>query len=403
MLSVDEARQLVLDRAQPLPAVATPLADAQGRVLAEPIVSDIDSPPHDKSIVDGYAVISADIIASGIELTVLEEVTAGAVPRRAVEPGTATRIMTGAPLPTGADAVVMVEQTHAAADHVRILQSAVKAGQNIVRRATSLAQGQSVLQLGKLLRAIEIGLLAEVGRSTVATIPRPRVAVLTTGNELVAPPVLPGPGQIRNSNGPMLSASVRSSDAEAADLGIARDDPTDLRRAISAGLTHDVLVVSGGVSAGILDLVPTILQELGVEQVFHKVNLKPGKPIWFGVRRGDSDRSTLVFGLPGNPVSALVCFELFVRPAIQKLRGLPPSGLRRISGNLARDHQQRGERPTYWPAALSENAVTPLPWKGSGDLRTLADANCLAFFAAGDRLFRTGEQIEALLFADSAY
>jgi molybdopterin molybdotransferase len=166
-------------------------------------------------------------------------------------------------------------------------------------------------------------------------------------------------------------------------------------------LASDVLLLSGGVSAGVLDLVPQVLGELGVKQVFHKVSLKPGKPLWFGVHRpAGSQRETLVCGLPGNPVSGLVCFELFVRPAIQKLRGLPPTGLSSISAKLTCDHQQRGDRPTYWPAVVAAKevaAVTPLKWQGSGDLRTLTDANALAIFPAGERLFRTGETITALL------
>ncbi|HEY2411399.1 MAG TPA: gephyrin-like molybdotransferase Glp [Pirellulaceae bacterium] len=397
MLSVDEALERVLELARPLPAVATALSEARGRVLAETIVSDIDSPPHDKSIVDGYAVIAADTVKLPAELAVLEEITAGAVPTRTVERGMATRIMTGAPVPTGADSIVMVEQTDLVGDCVHILKDA-KAGQNIVRRGTSLAKGQTVLQPGKLLRPIELGLLAEVGRTMVSAIPRPRVAVLVTGNELVGPSVTPGPGQIRNSNSHLLSGLVQqATGAFASDLGIARDDPAELMRDINAGLSRDVLILSGGVSAGVLDLVPKVLTQLGVSEVFHKVSLKPGKPLWFGHKLRCEGHETLVFGLPGNPVSSLVCFELFVRPAIQKMRGLEPSGLKRISGQLTCDHQQRGERPTYWPAALQGERVTPLSWKGSGDLRTLTDANCLAFFPAGERLFRGGEEVEALL------
>jgi molybdopterin molybdotransferase len=416
MLSVDQALQLVLEHAAVLPPHSTPLKLATGRVLAESILSDIDSPPHDKSVVDGYALIAADVAGSGVELTVLEEVTAGEVPTRPVVTGFATRIMTGAPIPAGADAVVMVEQTQLAGDRVVILQAPVKSGQNISRRASSLARGQAVLHPGKLLRPIEIGLLAEVGRSTVKIVPPPRVAILATGNELVSASAAPGPAQIRNSNGPLLIALARAAGAEATDLGIARDNESDLRRAIESGLAHDCLVLSGGVSAGVLDLVPKVFEQLGVDQVFHKVNLKPGKPLWFGVstqarsasegsgrQAGSSgETSTLVFGLPGNPVSSLVCFELFVRPAIQKLLGLPSVGLRRHTARLLQDHHQRGERPTYWPAAWKEtdNMVTPLAWKGSGDLYTLTVANCLAYFPAGEQHYQAKQEIQILLFPE---
>jgi molybdopterin molybdotransferase len=296
----------------------------------------------------------------------------------------------------------MVEQTELAGERVQVRQAPVKSGQNIMRRATSLARGQTVLSPGKVLRGIELGLLAEVGRASLFTIPPPRIAILATGNELVRPTEVPGPGQIRNSNGPLLQGLVRQCGGATVPLGIARDEAGELLRDIEAGLSRDVLVLSGGVSAGVLDLVPQVLAQLGVTQVFHKVNLKPGKPLWFGVaRRENSPRQTLVFGLPGNPVSTLVSFELFVRPAIEKLSGRQPQGLRRANARLTKEHKQRGDRPTYWPALLSEtdgeSSVTPLPWQGSGDLRTLTDANCLAFFPAGEKVFAAGDEVAVLL------
>jgi molybdopterin molybdotransferase len=189
----------------------------------------------------------------------------------------------------------------------------------------------------------------------------------------------------------------RSAGADAIDLGIVRDESAALAGSIAAGSKHDMLVLSGGVSAGVLDLVPMAFQKAGVEQIFHKVNLKPGKPLWFGHKLRCEGHDTLVFGLPCNPVSSLVCFELFVRPAIQKLRGLASTGLRQAASRLTCDHQQRGDRPTYWPSSLQNEGVTPLPWKGSGDLRTLTDANCLAIFPASERLFRAGDEINVLL------
>jgi molybdopterin molybdotransferase len=402
MLSVEQALQLVLDQAQPVPVRKVLAGEALGCVLAEPVVSDIDSPPHDKSIVDGYAIIAADAGSPGVELAVLEEVTAGEVPTKTIEQGTATRIMTGAPIPVGADAVVMVEQTAPAGERIRILQSPVKPGQNIMRRAASLARGQMVLQPGKVMRAIEIGLLAEVGCQRVPVFPRPRLMVIATGNELVNFWETPGPGQIRNSNTLLLWGLAHQPGAFTGMHEIVRDDAASLREKIGANLNHHVLVLSGGVSAGVLDLVPQVLAELGVEQIFHKVSLKPGKPLWFGVKRYPKhDRQTLVFGLPGNPVSGLVCFELFVRPAIEKLSGREPKGLPRVTATLAKEHKQRGDRATYWPAVVVEEGdsrqVTPLAWQGSGDLRTLTDANCLAYFPPGDRVFSAGEPVEALL------
>ncbi|MDX1948656.1 MAG: molybdopterin molybdotransferase MoeA [Pirellulaceae bacterium] len=402
MLSVDEALKLVLDHAPPLPARSIPLESVLGCLLAEEVASDIDSPPHDKSIVDGYAVIASSVSQPNAVLSVLEEVTAGALPTRPVEPSTATRIMTGAPLPAGADAVVMVEKTSLemapSGERVTIHEPPARAGQNIVRRGTSMRRGQTVLPAGTAIRAIELGLLAEVGRESVLAIPRPRVAILATGDELVPHGQVPSAGQIRNSNGPLLAGLVRQAGGEPVELGIARDEKGDLARLVLSGLDADVLVLSGGVSAGVLDLVPQVLADLGVRQVFHKVNLKPGKPLWFGERIKADGRRTVVFGLPGNPVSSLVCFELFVRPALAKLCGVEPKGLPQIWAALAIEHQQRGDRPTFWPAKLeSGELVTPLAWQGSGDLRTLAEADCLAYFPPGDRIFAAGEMVAVSL------
>jgi len=401
MIGIEEALQRVLSHAQSLTALEVPLAGALGLILAEDVASDIDSPPHDKSVVDGFAVQAASAKA-GTELVVLEEVVAGQLPSHEVTAGTATRIMTGAPIPHGADAVIMVERTEilgsVSPPRVRLLQD-VKAGQNIMRQAASMRRGETVLHGGRRLSGIEIGLLAEVGRSRVRVVPRPSVAVLATGNELVGVDVTPAAGLIRNSNGPMLAALAQQGGAVAAPLGVARDDASDLRAKIEQGLMHDVLVLSGGVSEGVLDLVPRVLTEAGVEPVFHKVHLKPGKPLWFGICRSNQ-KTTLVFGLPGNPVSSLVCFQLFVLPALQAMMGDRPTGLPRLTVPLAASHFQRGDRPTYWPATwigeFTQRSVKPLAWQGSGDLRTLAAADGLAFFPAGDRMYEIGEQVEVL-------
>lgn len=400
MLSVELALDKVLTHARPLAAQRVPLAEAVGRVLAEEVTSDVDSPPHDKSIVDGYALRFADLAAGKAELSLLEQVVAGSLPTQPVRPGTATRLMTGAPVPDGADTIVMVERTEMLGDAgpVRIDDPKLVAGQNIMRRASSIRHGETVLERGRRLRPIEIGLLAEVGHVDVLAVRRPRVAVLSTGNELVAANMSPGAGQIRNSNEPMLVACALEAGAVPIPLGIARDEPGDLRARIAEGLSADVLVLSGGVSAGVLDLVPGVLAGLGVEQVFHKVRLKPGKPLWFGVLPGEQKR--LVFGLPGNPVSSYVCWELFVRPAIQLLAGSRATPLERISGLLAAEYRQRGERATYHPSVVRHGpqgiSIEPLAWRGSADLRCLAAANALACFPPGERTFSPGDTIEAV-------
>ena len=415
MITVDEALRLVLEHAQPLPAHAVPLHESLGLVLAEEVASDVDSPPYDKSIVDGYAVQAKDLASGEARLTILEEVVAGSVPSQPVRAGTTTRVMTGAPLSEGADAVVMIERAELISDGdaatVVLRESRVSAGQNIMRRAASVHKGEIVLQPSTMLRPIEIGMLAEVGRATVRAVPRATVAILPTGDELVPPEQTPGPGQIRNSNGPMLAASVTRAGGIARELSIARDDREQLRQQIAAGLESDVLVLSGGVSAGVLDLVPGVLAELGVRQVFHKLRLKPGKPLWFGVLERDG-RQRLVFGLPGNPVSSLVCFELFVRPAMSRLAGGSGEGLPRVPAKLAREFVHRGDRPTYHPAVLQNVAapatslhaspltlpeVTPVTWRGSADLRALAAANSLVLFPAGSQTHAAGEIVEVLL------
>ena len=406
MLSVAEALDLIAAEALPLPPRLHATLESIGLVLGESVASDIDSPPYDKSTVDGIALQAASITARGSELEILEEITAGNVPTREVVPGHGTRIMTGAPIPPGADAVVMVEKTEpaAAASQARVLEFPIRPGQNIMRRGISMQAGQAVLAPGdpqhpKVLTPAMLGLLAEVGRTRIRAYPRPTVALLSTGNELVDCEQAPGPGQIRNSNRPMIWALIQQAGGTPWDLGVARDTAEDLSRSIRHGLRGDIFVLSGGVSAGVLDLVPQVLGDHGVRPVFHKVDLKPGKPLWFGVspEDGQSGQRSLVFGLPGNPVSSLVCFELFVRPAIAALMGKGMRGTPVRRATLTQSHQSRGSRPTYWPARFEEHlgaiAVTPLSWKGSGDLKTLADANCLAHFPGEERLFAAGETV----------
>ena len=408
MISVKEALQLVLSHASPGKTARVPVLESVGCVLAEEVISDIDSPPHDKAMMDGYAICIDDLVAdseeeSPVELDIIEEVTAGDVPTKPLSSGKATRIMTGAPVPENVGAVVMVEQTDLLREssqeqpaRVRIQNAALPEGANILPRATSLAIGQTVLARGTAIRPIEVGVLSEVGKTEVEVFGRPTVAVMTSGNELVTPDVKPGPGQIRNSNNPMLVALAQRAGGIVTDLGIARDEENAIRDLVSAGLKHDVLILSGGVSAGVLDLVPKVLSDSGVEQVFHKVKLKPGKPVWFGVCKSN-EQKTLVFGLPGNPVSSLVCFELFTRAAMAKMRGGDEAAPPAQRARLQTPHQQRGDRPVYFPGALIDGedglAVTALPWQGSADLSTLAQANCLIYFPAGERQYDAGEVV----------
>jgi molybdopterin molybdotransferase len=262
-----------------------------------------------------------------------------------------------------------------------------------------MCRGQTVLAAGMRLRPQEFGLLAAVGRTAVRVHPSPAVAVLSTGDEVVEAPQVPTHGQIRNSNGPMLAAQVASTGAVARCLGIAGDREDSLRPRIEEGLKSPVLLLSGGVSAGKRDLVPDVLGELGVEAHFHKVEMKPGKPVLFGTRGG-----SLVFGLPGNPVSTLVCFELFVRPAIRRLQGQPEPGPRLLEATVAEDFTHRSDRPTYHPARLAFGGngwmVRRVAWFGSADLRAMIDANALVVLPKGDHRYVAGQRLQVLRLAD---
>lgn len=407
MHSVSDALALVLEHARRLQARMLPVtADLLELVLAEDIASDMDMPPHDKSMMDGFAVRSADCAGRAL-LNVIEEVLAGQTPTRSIGPMQATRIMTGAPIPEGADAVVPIEHVRVQGDQVLIETPPARVRANILDRAREMRRGDKVLPAGTLLTPQVFGLLATVGRPAVQVYPRPQVAVLATGDELVevgepgasatgAP--LPGPGQIRNSNGPMLLAQVAQAGGQPRSLGIARDNRDSLRTLITAGLQSAVLVLSGGVSAGKVDLVPEILGELGVVAHFHKVAMKPGKPVFFGTHaRAGGEPACLVFGLPGNPVSSLVCFELFVRPALRQLMGLEP-GPAMLSLALAEDFSHRTDRPTYYPARLDviRGLVHPLPWFGSSDLRALVPANGFILLPTGDHQHRAGQVFPCL-------
>jgi len=403
LVYVADALAAMLAAVSPLAPRRVALSEALGALLAEALQADADSPPHRKAMMDGYAVVGEDLLAGEGEFEILEEVTAGLTPKQAVKSGSATRVMTGAPVPDGADAVVMIERAEGTGDasRVRLRDPAFRPGQHIMQQGEVWRAGETVLAEGVSIGPAQIALAAEAGYDALLVRPPPRVAVLATGNELVPPGTPLTPGKIRNSNGPLMVAMVRQAGCSVVDLGIARDDAAALREAIALGLSSaDVLVLSGGVSAGVLDLAPAALAACGVEQVLHRVRIKPGQPLWFGVRRGASDQP--VFGLPGNPVSTFVCFQVFVRPLLEQL-GAPRTMPSLAKAELAADFRHKGDRPTYFPAVLElpsprgeRQRVRPLAWRGSSDLRGLAQANALAVFPAGDRQFSAGEVVEVL-------
>ncbi len=404
MISVSQAWQEISQRIpQPTRSTCT-LTKALGRFTAADIQSDLDSPPFDKSLVDGFAILIDDLQSSQ-SLLINETVHAGQTPTQPVKTGTATQIMTGAPIPEGAEAVVMIEDctVDLAAHTVAIQNMTVTLGSHIMRQGKSLSCGDVVIPAGSKIRPVEIGLLAEVGCAEVPVATQPNVAIICTGDELVDVDQHPQAGQIRNSNEALLISLVTASGGNAIPLGIGRDNEMELSDKIQQGLQHDVLLLSGGVSMGEKDLVPALLHQAHVLEVFHKVQLKPGKPLWFGQAEGRQQR-TLVFGLPGNPVSSLVCYILFVAPLIRAYQ----QGTRGIDiqpdsyAELTAPYTLRGDRPTYHPGRLDwisgKWSVTPLPWSGSADQQALAQANCLAFFQPPQREYDIGEQISVLPF-----
>jgi molybdopterin molybdotransferase len=403
MLGVEEALAIVLETAPVMPAETVPYLEAAGRVLQEEIRADRDSPPFDKAMMDGYAVIASDLARVPRDLTVTGEIPAGADPRRLgrVEPGAAARIMTGAPVPPGADAVLVVEETETlpgGPDRVRAKVS-VRAGENLARRGEDLRKGDLLLAPGEYVGPGEIGVLASCGATRVRVGGRPRAAILATGDELVPPEETPDGGRIRNSNGPLLLALLRRAGIEGRDLGIAPDEPAGLRALLERGLETDVLLLSGGVSMGVYDLVEQGLRNLGVEILFERVAIKPGRPFTFGRRGG-----CLVFGCPGNPVSTYVIFQVFARAALRKMAGFRAPAAAPLRGILESPVKQRPGRAGYAQARAvwrgDHYEVSVLRTSGSADFVTCARGNALAILPPDAPELPAGAAVDLVLLDD---
>lgn len=395
MLSVEEALDRILADAGSQPVVVTDLADALGLVLAQPVSADIDSPPFHKSLMDGFAVRATDLPSGRGKLTQIGELLAGQTPSTSVGPGQAVQIMTGAPIPTGADSVVMIERTTLDGDVVTVTDPEFQVGQNIMPRGREFAADETVLAPGHRIGPAELGLLAAVGCVRPNVYRRPQIAIVSTGDEIVAPDEFPGPGKIRNSNESTLAAAARQIGADPVRLGIVGDNEQDMKERIGEGLKSDVLILSAGVSAGKRDLVPGVLDSLGVRQILHGVAFKPGKPLWVGCRE-----NTLVFGLPGNPVAVLCCFEVFVKTALRARQGLADPKPKMAPMPLAVDFCYSTRRTTYHPARTRITqgglAVEPVSWYGSPDLRALTFADALVVIPPGSGPHRAGDVLSVL-------
>jgi molybdopterin molybdotransferase len=402
MISMDEAIRIVLQHTSAIDGTNVDLMDALGCTLREDVRSDIDMPPFDKATMDGYAVVGEDVADARPEnpavLEVIEEIPAGSVPGKVVSNGQASRIMTGAPMPDGADTVVMVEDTVAERDGLGVRVLAVtEEGRNVVPLGEDVRCNQIVLEAGTLIRPPEIGILATVGVVSVPVYRRPIVGVVATGSEIVEPGNHPAAGQIRNSNGYSMMAQALRSGAETRYLGIVEDDEAALNAVISRGLDEcDVVLLSGGVSAGIYDLVQGAMRDCGVEIYFDRIRMKPGKPLTFGALG-----KKLVFGLPGNPVSAVVGLELLVRPAVRKMQSMSEVHRPMVRGKLAQGFRQSPGRKQFVPARSDEvNGCWESRWvghHGSADLFSLSRANSLFVVEAEVEALDAGAEVDIVL------
>jgi molybdopterin molybdotransferase len=402
MISVAEAIQVVKNQSRALPTESVPLASARGRFLAQDIVADTDLPPFDRSQMDGYALRANDVQTVPAKLKIVGESAAGRGWHHQLQPGQAVRIMTGAPVPSGADSVQQVELTRELdkLDGVREVEilEAVASGRSIVRRGSEIKAGETVLSAGEQITAAAMAVLASFGYAQINVGRRPRVAVLATGSELVAIGEKPGQDQIRDSNNFSIGAYAELAGAIVDRLPLTGDDTSLLKSQITqAAERSDVVVTSGGVSVGVYDFTKPALRELNAEIFFERVALRPGKPTVFA----RLPNGTLVFGLPGNPVSVSVTFNLFARTALLAMQGARALALPEDFAVLASDIKGAFERESYLPARLGTNEeglliAEPLKWGGSSDFVGFVRATSLIIVPQGTRALEAGKKVRVL-------
>ena len=396
ILSFEEACRVVEREAAAIEAARTeavPLLRSQHRILASDILADRDLPPFPRSTRDGYAVRSSD---GATKLKVMGEIRAGitsALPK--ISQGECAAIMTGAPLPPGADAVIMIE--HTALDGTLVsLQRTVAAGENVVPQGAEARKGDVLLKKGSKLTAAALAIAASAGKSELKVFARPKIAILSTGDELVEVDQQPAPTQIRNSNSYSLAAQITAAGGDPVILPIAPDETSRLRQLIEEGLNSDLLLLSGGVSMGKHDLVEPVLRELKAEFFFTGAKIQPGKPVVFG-----KAREKYFFGLPGNPVSTLVTFQLFAKPVVEALAGIASQPLRFLQARLKSDITVKPGLTRFLPATLSgeldRTEVELVKWQGSGDVVSAAKADCYIVIPSTAEKYTKGASVQVLM------
>ena len=403
MISVEEALKGILDSISPLGLEKVNILDALGRVIGEDIHAGRSIPPKDNSAMDGYALRAEDSRGaspeSPVRFEVVEDIPAGAVPEKRIGPGQAARIMTGAPIPEGADAVVRMEDTRKEGNTVAVLAEA-QTGQDIRRAGEDVRQGEKVISRGEIIRPAEVGMLASLGRSFILVHQRPLIAVVATGDELVDVDEIPSDGKIVSSNSYSLAALVLDCGAVPLQIGIARDRREDLVAKFKAAMRADLIVSSGGVSVGDYDLVKEIMKEVGNRMQFWQVAMKPGRPLAFGALG-----EVPVVGLPGNPVSSMVSFEQFIRPAILKMMGRTNLFRRTVRARLAEDiRKKKGTRHFIRAQVRLEGdgyTASTTGEQGSGILKSMVRANGLIILPEDASSARTGETVTVQLLDDS--
>ncbi len=403
MIPIDKAQKIVLDTLKALDPVKLPLDFAAGMILSEDISADINVPPFDRATMDGYALHASDS-GSGAELKIDWIISAGEFIDIAIKRGHAVKIMTGAPVPAGVDTVIQIEKISEPKPGIVKLQDKIESGKNIAYKGEEIKEGQVVLKKGTEISAPVAAVLAQVGIANVPVYPRPSVLILSTGSELVEITDKPQGGQIRESNSYGLLTQCTRWGGAASRRPWAADNRKSLKGTIEDAieLNPDIIILTGGVSAGDYDLVPGILEELGVEVLFHKVAQKPGKPMLFGKLD-----EMLIFGLPGNPVAAFLGFELYVGPTIRRMMGESNFSIQFMEATATGDFKIKSDR-AFVPHGLAANVdgewrIAPVESKGSADIFSVVNANAFAIFDKGKYVVKSGEKVRFFLFRGESF